>query len=240
MTKASKSSRPTSAMLEAQQGSPSLRNMMDETFSNLENNINDILAFEEQSAEKQTAFRKARRLFASPSERAVMNNMASEKALGEIQRLSTQFEEAGEISELQQELERATNDYEVFGEEPPFGIERFKSPPNSKRVSFVGGKIPEVGDDGEALRVAIKERLDFFESTLTEHTKDGSRNVSDGSADMSNSLEKHRSLPSDPPARIKRLKDAFKRAMDWLRKRVEAFVASFTPKDKMVTVTEMG
>lgn len=254
----------------------SLRNMVDESFLTLENNINDIIAFEEISAEKQATFRKARALFATPSERA-MDRMPSERALGEIKRLSTQFE-TEDVSELQQELAKAANDYEVFGQNP-FGIETTaKSATTSKRVSFTAPDSTSEEEDGEALRMAIKERLDFYETTLEEYSKEASRvsNVSIDS-DTQKNLAEHESDNNDNEdaeqmkaaketvyasagkstqqggqketevptikkrKRGERFKNAIKRAVDWIRRRVEAFVASFTPKEKMiVVVTEMG
>jgi hypothetical protein len=292
----------------------SLRHLVDESFLTLENNINDIIAFEEESAQKQTAFRQARALFATPSERAIAR-MPSERALGELKQLTTHFEmsthfETGDVSDLQLELERATSEYEVFGENP-FGIgTKSTKPKKAKRISFSGDSVadsPRPSMDGETLRVAIKARLDFFESTLAEYSKERLSNVSSIDADTEKELnalydEQHltpketlgenefytpdtslreedsdddkekeeevkmrsakeavyssagkstqqgsRKIP-DPLEEMKtkqkrkfgeRFKNLVKRVMGWMRKRAEAFVASFAPKDKLIVVTEM-
>jgi hypothetical protein len=151
----------------------SLRHLVEESFLTLEKNINDIIAYEEESAQRQTAFRNARALFATPSERAI-KRMPSNRALGELKQMTTHFE-TGDVTELQLELERATSDYELFGENP-FGIKRDSTKPaKKKRISF---SDEAVDVDGETLRVIIKERLDFSESTLKEYAKESSKGLS--------------------------------------------------------------
>ncbi|KAL3935651.1 MAG: hypothetical protein SGBAC_008871 [Bacillariaceae sp.] len=261
----------------------SLQELVAASFETLEDNLNDILAFEEEAEKKNDDFDRARKIFATPSERYMMpsprvatkggkpspvqeakkrlslssdystsrqsgsvpkkrmsltsdsswmksskegsndgeiikpssirrlsansvqsatrsptsnknyngdhnkqvspnklSKKPSEKALRELKELSSKFESDMEITELRQELHRASINYEILGNEPPFGIQSsersdtgqldvFKRSGKAKRISF-SKDLPQSLNEEDVVGV-VKERLNFFRTSLQEYTE---------------------------------------------------------------------
>ena len=128
----------------------------------------------EQSSNGEKKQVPSKKLFRKPSERA----------LRELKELSSKFDSDMEITELRQELQRASINYEVLGNQPPFGIgnsersdnagqnvnrRRMTTRTTSKRISFQKG-LPETLNDND-VHGAVKERLAFFRTSLQQYTE---------------------------------------------------------------------
>ncbi|CAJ1932820.1 unnamed protein product [Cylindrotheca closterium] len=100
----------------------------------------------------------------------------SERALRELKELSTKFDSDMEITELRQELHRASINYEVLSKKSPFGIDSsaerndLGGDNTAKRISFQKD-LPQTFNEND-VHGAIKERLEFFRTSLQEYTEE--------------------------------------------------------------------